>query len=542
MFWRWVSVRLSSGLAVVFFGLLLVLSVYGVGATPRTELVFREFDFSVMAFAYHSQFGKFSNLSYPILIGSYRFGDASVFPVFHGEKSVFMVPGAYGGHLNLGLVSTGPVNVSVYGVYDFVASFFFDVSPAFSAGNVTRLQASVQYPSVVYSLVLRIFLDSQLFPAPQISVSTIPPLVVSVESGGSDAFVAVTPIISGVLVTQNPQYLFSWALLIFSGVFLLLTLLGEVIPRVTEKDIFERNILWSGVRIALREPLRVVLPFTLCLIPIFYLLHYNFWAAAISLSKFQTIVCPFSGGFAGPPLPFHLAVSVLASLFIFIIPLLPTINIAVYYSVGKVYFETVGEEGKPQSETGVNIYLLVGILLAGILVYLDYTFFSRVAGIHSYGELYDVGIVALFSVVLASLLFLALFFGYTLRMVSVSADRDERSPGEIISKMWRPGVSLLKTGALGFLILLPGIVLSLIGLYFLNPFTYLPNVNYSSLVWSSLNITMVSGALIVSALLAPFLALAPILSTVLYFRLKAESSQEPKWKTLERNRPSWFEE
>ncbi|MHA1364738.1 MAG: hypothetical protein ACTSP1_19805, partial [Candidatus Freyarchaeota archaeon] len=142
----------------------------------------------------------------------------------------------------------------------------------------------------------------------------------------------------------------------------------------------------------------------------------------------------------------------------------------------------------------------------------------------------------------ASLLFLALFFGYTLRMVSVSADRDERSPGEIISKMWRPGVSLLKTGALGFLILLPGIVLSLIGLYFLNPFTYLPNVNYSSLVWSSLNITMVSGALIVSALLAPFLALAPILSTVLYFRLKAESSQEPKWKTLERNRPSWFEE
>ncbi|MHA1645328.1 MAG: hypothetical protein ACTSV0_09885 [Candidatus Freyarchaeota archaeon] len=310
---------------------------------------------------------------------------------------------------------------------------------------------------------------------------------------------------------------------------------------MTEEDIFERNILWSGVRIALREPLRVVLPFTLCLIPIFYLLHYNFWAADISLSKFQTIVCPFSGSFMSPPLPFHLAVSVLASLFIFIIPLLPTINIAVYYSVGKVYFETVGEKGKPQPETGVNIYLLVGILLAGILVYLDYTFFSRVAGIHSYGELYDVGIMALFSVVLASLLFLALFFGYTLRMVSVSADRDERSPGEIISKMWRPGVNLLKTGALGFLILVPGIVLSLIGLYFLNPFSYPPNVIYSSLVWSSLNITMVSGALMVSALLAPFLALAPILSTVLYFRLNAESSQEPKWKTLERDRP-WFEE
>ena len=91
--------RITSGFAVIFFGVLLICGVYGVSVSWHTDLVWGGFRFPSMAFMYHSQFGQFQGATYPLLIGSYTFGGASVFPVFSGGKSIFLVPGTYSGCL-----------------------------------------------------------------------------------------------------------------------------------------------------------------------------------------------------------------------------------------------------------------------------------------------------------------------------------------------------------------------------------------------------------------------------------------------------------
>ena len=173
--------RITSGFAVIFFGVLLICGVYGVSVSWHTDLVWGGFRFPSMAFMYHSQFGQFQGATYPLLIGSYTFGGASVFPVFSGGKSIFLVPGTYSGCLEFSLVSSAKVNVSIYSFVEFMASLFWGGgTPLFSVSNVEGIYHSQPLTSGLLGAVTKIFLDSQLFPSVSLTASTLPPLVVSI--------------------------------------------------------------------------------------------------------------------------------------------------------------------------------------------------------------------------------------------------------------------------------------------------------------------------------------------------------------------------
>ncbi len=283
--------RKSSTVAIAFFSLILIFGIYGVVTIKPTESVYGEMDFPVMTYIFHSKLGNISDIQYPLFMGSNYFEEWNVFPVFKGGKSAFMVPGSYLGYLTLSLISSEPLNVSVYRTEDFIASLIWDVTPYFSASDVTKLQALVPCPDGLSSTIFKILLDNQLFPSLSLTPTTAQSFVVSIENGGSaDAIAAVYPLVAGVQIVQSPLYLLFWAILLFSGVFILLTLLSEAVPKVTSEDVYERNIVRSGFKIGLREPIRIVLPFTVCLIPILFLFLYDSLILGKSLWKLQTMV------------------------------------------------------------------------------------------------------------------------------------------------------------------------------------------------------------------------------------------------------------
>ncbi|MEM2983915.1 MAG: hypothetical protein QXL24_01735, partial [Candidatus Jordarchaeaceae archaeon] len=127
--------------------------------------------------------------------------------------------------------------------------------------------------------------------------------------------------------------------------------------------------------------------------------------------------------------------------------------------------------------------------------------------------------------------------GYTLKIISASADRDERSPGEIVSEMWQPKRSILKTYMAGSFLPVIGFILTIIVVSFLNPFCYPTPYIFSPVVETSVNTLLLSGSLIISAILGFFLVFIPIMQTITYFRLKEEPIQKPAWKTLARQPP-----
>ncbi|MEM3562537.1 MAG: hypothetical protein QXR19_04870 [Candidatus Jordarchaeaceae archaeon] len=531
--------RTSSGLAVIFFGLLLIIGVYGVSVSRHTDLVWGGFKFPLIAYMYHSQFGQFQDVTYPFLIGSYTFGGSSVFPVFSGGKSIFLVPGTYSGCLEFSLVSSAEVNVSIYSLEEFMASLFWGGgTPLFSASNVVGVSHSQPFTSGLLGVASKVFLDTQLFPSPSLTASTLPPLVVSIENQGvGDAFVSVNSFVWGYHIVQNPQYLFSWAILLFSAIFTILALLSEAVPRITADDIYEGSTLKGALKIALREPIRVVLPYTLLLAPILYVANYNIWVAGRGLFFFQSIYNPFAGSFSGAPVPFPLEFALLGSTVIFLIPIIYLAQIVVYSRVGAIHFEAAEIEPKQGLGGAISTYLVVGVMLSAILLYADFHFFTSMAAIVSYYELYRFGFIALilaFAIPIATFIF---SIGYTLKIISASADRDERSPGEIVSEMWQPKRSLLKTYMAGSFLPVIGFILTIIVVSFLNPFCYPTPYIFSPVVETSVNTLLLSGSLIISAILGFFLVFIPIMQTITYFRLKEEPIQKPAWKTLARQPP-----
>jgi hypothetical protein len=534
------DMRISSGMAVIFFGLLLIIGVYGVSVSRHTDLVLGGLKFPLMAFMYHSQFGQFQDVTYPFLIGSYTFGGASVFPVFSGGKSIFMVPGAYSGCFEFSLVSSAKVNVSIYSFEEFMASLFWGGgTPLFSVNDVEGISHSQLFTSGMLGAASKVFLDTQLFPSASLTATTLPPLVVSIENqGAEDVFVSVNSYVWGYHIIQNPQYLLSWAIIIFSAIFTILALLSEIVPGITAEDIYESNILKGALKIALREPIRIVLPYTLLLTPILCVAHYNVWVAGRSLFLFQSINTLLAGSISTAPVPFPLELALLGSTVIFLIPIIYLAQIVVYSRVGAVYFEAV--ETKPKQGLGgaLSTYLVLGILLSAILLYANFKFFTSMAAIVSYYELYKFGSTALIldiGIPVATFLF---SIGYTLRVISASADRDERSPGEIVSEMWQPKRSLLKTYMAGSFLSVVGFILTLVIISFLNPFAYPTPYIFSPIVEASVSTLVLSGSLITSATLSFFLVFIPIMQTIIYFRLKEEPIQKPTWKTLGRQPPT----
>ncbi|MBS7251782.1 MAG: hypothetical protein KIH08_14510, partial [Candidatus Freyarchaeota archaeon] len=369
-------------------------------------------------------------------------------------------------------------------------------------------------------------------------IATLPPLVVSIENQGvGDAFVSVNSFVWGYHIVQNPQYLFSWAILIFSTIFTILALLSEAVPRITADDIYEGSILKGAFKIALREPIRVVLPYTLLLAPILYVVNNNIWVAGRGLSYFQSINTPFAGSFTTAPVPFPLEFALLSSTVIFLIPIIYLVQIVVYSRVGAIHFEAVEIQPKQGLGGAISTYLVLGIVLSAILLYANYLFFTSMAATVSYYELYRFGFAAL---VLAFAIPIATFLasiGYTLKIISASADRDERSPGEIVSEMWQPKRSLIKTYMAGSFLPVIGFILAIIVVSFLNPFCYPTPYLFSPVVETSVNTLLLSGSLIISATLGFFLVVIPIMQTITYFRLKGEPIQKPMWKTLGRQLP-----
>ncbi len=174
-------------------------------------------------------------------------------------------------------------------------------------------------------------------------------------------------------------------------------------------------------------------------------------------------------------------------------------------------------------------FLLLGLLLSVIVLYADFLAFSSLAVTSSYTDIYSFGIIALTLVIIIIPVIFALSFIYTLRAVSASADREERSPGEIVRRMWRPKAKLFKIQILNLLLLVPGLALCIIGGILLNSFTYPVGYLYSPIIENSIPILVIAGSLICGVLLSFFFTLPPILHTLLYFRLKRESPEEPKW-------------
>ncbi len=522
--------RKSSIVALIILSSILIVGVYGVVTTTPTEFAYGDMDVPVLTSIYHGELGNISDIQYPIFLGSNSYEWLNVFPVFSEGKSGFMVPGAYVGYLTLGLISSEPVNISIYKTEDFIANLFWDVPPYFSASNVTKLQAFVPYPDGLSATITKILLDNQLFPSQSLTATTASSFVVSIENGGSaDAIVALNPLVSGLQIVQNPLYLLFWALLLFSSIFIILTLLSEAVPEVTSEDIYERNIIRSGFKIALREPIRIVLPFIVCLIPIMFLFLYNIWTLGTSLAKLQTMVFTFSGGIMSSiMIPFPFDVLTVVSPFLFFIPLFLVAHFVVYSFMSPVYFEATGEE-KRRLEMWFNPYLLISLILSVIVLYADFLVFSSLAETSSYIEIYNFGIIALALVIIIPPVIFALSFSYTLRAVSASADRDNRNPGEIVKRMWRSKTNLFKIHIVSFFLLIPGLVLGLIGATLLNPFSYPLGYFYSPIVESSMPILVLSGSLIFSILISLFFTLPPILHTLLYFRLKKESPEEQKW-------------
>ncbi len=532
--------RKSSGLAVIFFGLLLIVGIYGISVSRHTDLVWGGFKFPSSAFMYHSQFGQFQEVTYPLLIGSYTFGGASVFPVFSGGKSIFLVPGTYSGCLELSLVSSAEVNVSIYSFEEFMASLFWGGgTPLFSASNVAGISHSQPFTSGLLGVASKVFLDTQLFPSPSLTATTLPPLVVSIENQGvGDAFVSVNSYVWGYHIVQNSQYLFSWAILIFSAIFTILALISEVVPRITSEDIYEGSTVKGALKIALREPIRVVLPYTLLLAPILYVANYNIWVAGKGLPSFQSINTLFAGSYISTaPVPFPLEFALMGSTVIFLIPLIYLAQIVVYSRVGAIHFEVAEIEPKQGLGGAISTYLALGVVLSAILLYANFQFFTSMAAIVSYYELYKFGFIALILALAIPTATFLFSIGYTLKVISASADRDERSPEEIVSEMWQPKRSLLKTYITGSFLPVIGFILTIMVAYFLNPFCYPTPYILSPIVENSVNTLLLSGSLIISATLNLFLIFIPIMQTIVYFRLKGEPIQKPMWKTLGRPYP-----
>lgn len=533
--------RASSGWAVGFLAFLLVLGVYEIGSTTPTNFVWGVMDFPLASLIYHSEYGVFdgyniSPIAYPILSGSFSLGGFHVFPVFKGAKSVFPAPGAYGGYLIFSLVSTEPVNVSIYSQWDLISSLG-EGAPLSTFRDVTNLYISVPCPEGLPPALLKGFLDAQLFPSPLLAMTLSDSFIVSIENNQSaDVFVTiVNPVVSGFQITVNPTYLFFWAILIFSAVFAILTMLSEVVPRLTKEDIYERNILRSGFKIAFREPIRIIFPYVLFLVPASYLLLYLIG----SIGRFSLYWAPFITPFAvndirmfGAYVPFALAAAATLPLFL-------VAHVVVYSRIGEVILEVEGGKERMLMEGGSNLYLLAGVLLLAIWLYIDYLFFTHLMEIYLQLDLYTLANLAYFLIVLIPIVVFALSLVYTLRVVSASADHDERSPGDIVSEMRRPYSKLLRLLLLEIFIIIPvGLALGILGVYLLNPLTYPVLLIYSPIVESSLITLLLSGSIVFSVLVSFFFTLPLILNTLLYFRLKPKSNQVESEE--DKKSPSWF--
>ncbi len=533
--------RASSGWAVGFLAFLLVLGVYEIGSTTPTNFVWGVMDFPLASLIYHSEYGVFdgyniSPIAYPILSGSFSLGGFHVFPVFKGAKSVFPAPGAYGGYLIFSLVSTEPVNVSIYSQWDLISSLG-EGAPLSTFSDVTNLYISVPCPEGLPPALLKGFLDAQLFPSPLLAMTLSDSFIVSIENNQSaDVFVTiVNPVVSGFQITVNPTYLFFWAILIFSAVFAILTMLSEVVPRLTKEDIYERNILRSGFKIAFREPIRIIFPYVLFLVPASYLLLYLIG----SIGRFSLYWAPFITPFAvndirmfGAYVPFALAAAATLPLFL-------VAHVVVYSRIGAVILEVEGGKERMLMEGGSNLYLLAGVLLLALWLYIDYLFFTHLMEIYLQLDLYTLANLAYFLIVLIPIVVFALSLVYTLRVVSASADHDERSPGDIVSEMRRPYSKLLGLLLLEIFIIIPvGLALGILGVYLLNPLTYPVLLIYSPIVESSLITLLLSGSIVFSVLVSFFFTLPLILNTLLYFRLKPKSNQVESEE--DKKSPSWF--
>ncbi|MGQ9720911.1 MAG: hypothetical protein ACUVXA_06260 [Candidatus Jordarchaeum sp.] len=534
--------RTGSGLAVVFFAFVLVLSFYGVSSTTPTNFVWGVMDFPVASLSYHSKYGMMPVLynvspgAFPLLTGSYSLGGFHTFPVFKGAKSVFPAPGSFNGYIGLGLSSSKAVNVSIYSQWDLISTLG-EGAPLFTFYNVTRLYTVVPCPEGLPPELMKGFLDAQVFPSPLLSMTITDSFIVSVENNGTvDAVATVSPFVVGFQITINPTYLFSWAFLIFSAFFTTLTLLSEIVPNVTREDVYERNILRSGFKLALREPLQTVLPYTLLIIPAPYLLLYILEA----VSRFSAYWAPFITFFAivdirqiGAFVPIALAAAV-------VLPMFLIAHIVVYSRVGVIRSQAEGVKEQEPLSAGVNPYILVGGLLLVLGLYLDYVFFTHLTEIYMQLDLYTLGNIAWVLAILIPIVVFIISIIYTLRVVSASADRDERSSGEIVSEMRRPYSRLLGLMLLDFFIILPvGLVLGVLGVYLLNPLSYPLTLLYSPVVEKSFTTLMLSGSIIFGVLVSFFFTLPLILNTLLYFRLKTISRYEEREEKKEP--PSWFE-
>jgi len=372
-----------------------------------------------------------------------------------------------------------------------------------SAVNVTQLHADIPQPEDVYFFGVKSVLDRVLFPAASMSGVTLPPFLVVVEGEGG-AVVAAKGSIYGVQIIQSPRYVLSWALLIFSGVFMALALVGKAASKLTLEGSLEREA--QGLKLVFYEPVAVVLPYALVLIPIFYAAINDYWMLSHMAWHFQKV-----GVSDSSPLPLHLMVAVVAAGLVIFSSTIFLSRFLVHYSVGNLRWGSSGESVKQLGGGS----LLAGFLALSVITFaINYFFLKRMENMYSYRDLYAVGELALMLSVMMVAILLILYLASPRFISSITGKPKERAEIPLkrflVKMLFVDGFFLAITVALG------------IGLVILfNPFAYPVGMFYSPAVAENRVILILSGALFLSAPSALILSMPAVIQVTSYVKLVA---------------------
>ncbi|MEM3664094.1 MAG: hypothetical protein QXW47_03230 [Candidatus Jordarchaeales archaeon] len=457
----------------------------------------------------------FPELTYPLplVIGSYRVGQNYVFPVFEICNAVFIVPGGYGGYVDLMLSSSGPVNVSVY----YYGSS--GVELVSSAVNATGFQARIPQPEDAYFFIARNFLEETFFPAPLMTPTTLPFFFVVIE--GENVWVVAGGSTFGAQLVQNPYYVFSWAILFFSCVMIALSLIGMFVSRGSLEEFLVERRSYAGLKLFFREPVLVLLPFMLSLTLILYFAVEDFWALLRVAWQFSKVSFTVFSETASP-LPLYVMLALIFGGFIVIFPIVFLARLTVHYSVGKVYLEATGE-ARDGSSPGTLI--LRGGLLSATLFLINYLFLKRVEQVYSYSDLYAVGELALILLALSIMIMLVLYSALP-RLISLATGIGE---GDAVPKTF-----ILRMIFEDMFFLAIAFGLAACTLYVLNPFAYPLGIFYFFFTKGSLTVLIFSGAFLVAVPLAFSLAIPAAIQTSRYIVTKLEGVKPPEGEEIKK--------
>lgn len=479
--------------ALLLLAVIFVVGVYGVATTAHVEVAIGVLDFPVTPIAlYDTEVG-----CHPVLFGSYYFGGMYVFPVLSKTRSYFVIPRAYGGFASLSLSSSSPVNVSVY----YTGSL--EGAPVLSAVNVTQLHVAIPQPEDVYFFGVKGMLDGVLFPATSMNAVMLPPFLVVVE-GEESVVAAVKGSVFGAQIVQSPRYVFSWALLIFSGVFIALALFGKAASKLTLKGSFESDV--HALKLFFYEPVAVALPYALALIPILYVATNYYWALAHTVWHFQKV-----GISDSLPLPLHLLVAITVVGLVILSPTVFLSRFLVHHSVGNLHQKGSGEG---MEQLGGGSLLASLLALSAFFFVLNYLLMRRVENMQSYEDLYAVGELALILSITAIVILLILYLASP-RFISSITGEPQKLAGIPLKRF------LVKMLFIDAFFLAITVVLGIGLVVLFNPFAYPIGMFYSPIVAENKTVLILSSALLVSATSAIILSIPSVIQFASYVELAA---------------------